>query len=241
MRIGIVNDVTLAVESLRRALVSRPEHRVVWVARDGAEAVQQCARETPDVVLMDLIMPVMDGVEATRRIMAKTPCAILVTTVDVKVNSGKVFAAMGYGALDAVNTSNSFISNALSVGRMYGSSSTTSSVQRSTPIGATPSRLYRLRPRHARPRMLLSELYSSLIKNVHLRERSCAPERFPRWASRRRCRGRPLESVSLLTVWLVFLFSVAILSAAMLRRSYFLPWFPALGCNYFECGDASPL
>jgi two-component system, chemotaxis family, response regulator WspF len=53
---------------------------------------------------MDLIMPEMDGIEATRQIMQKTPCAILVVTVDVKQNAAKVFEAMRCGALDAVNT-----------------------------------------------------------------------------------------------------------------------------------------
>jgi two-component system response regulator WspF len=53
---------------------------------------------------MDLIMPVMDGVEATRRIMANSPCAIVVVTANVDTNSSKVFEALGAGALDAVNT-----------------------------------------------------------------------------------------------------------------------------------------
>jgi two-component system response regulator WspF len=77
---------------------------VAWVARDGVEAVELCAQDTPDLVLMDLVMPQMDGVEATRRIMAKSPCAIVVVTASVNQNSSKVFAAMGAGALDAVNT-----------------------------------------------------------------------------------------------------------------------------------------
>lgn len=104
MKIGIVNDVSLAIEALRQALALRPRHQVVWVAHDGAEAITHCARETPDLVLMDLLMPGVGGVEATRRIMTATPCAILVVTVNVGTNASQVFEAMGYGALDAIDT-----------------------------------------------------------------------------------------------------------------------------------------
>ena len=102
--IGIVNDRPLAVEALRRALALRPEHHVIWVASTGGEAVDMCAKATPDLVLMDLIMPEMDGVEATRRIMASTPCPILIVTSSVGANSRRAFEAMGHGALDAVET-----------------------------------------------------------------------------------------------------------------------------------------
>lgn len=47
MRIGIVNDMPLAVEALRRALAFEPQHQIVWVASNGAEAVTQCAPIRP--------------------------------------------------------------------------------------------------------------------------------------------------------------------------------------------------
>lgn len=104
MKIAIVNDTMMAVEALRRVLLAVPDYKILWIARDGAEAVAKCARNTPDLILMDLIMPGMDGVEATRQIMKHSPCAILVVTASVAKNSAKVFEAMGYGALDAVST-----------------------------------------------------------------------------------------------------------------------------------------
>jgi two-component system response regulator WspF len=104
IRAAIVNDLPLAVTALRRVLDAAPGIEVAWTAADGAEAVEKCARDVPDVILMDLIMPVMDGVEATRRIMRESPCAIVVVTATVSGNAGKVFEAMGHGALDAVAT-----------------------------------------------------------------------------------------------------------------------------------------
>lgn len=104
MRIAIVNDMSMAVEAMRRVLRTTRAHQVAWIARDGAEAVERCARDTPDVILMDLVMPGMDGVEATRRIMNRTPCAIVVVTASVHEKTSKVFEAMGAGAVDAVNT-----------------------------------------------------------------------------------------------------------------------------------------
>jgi two-component system chemotaxis response regulator CheB/two-component system response regulator WspF len=104
MKIGIVNDMPLAVDALRAALATRRDFEVIWVARDGAQAVDYCMAQKPDVVLMDLVMPHMDGTEATRRIMRETPCAILIVTVDVGANAWRVYEAMGAGALDAVDT-----------------------------------------------------------------------------------------------------------------------------------------
>ena len=104
MNIAIVNDMLMAVEALRRVVATVPGYKVLWIARDGAEAVKKCAEQRPDLILMDLLMPVMDGVEATRQIMQASPCAILVVTATVSGNAAHVYEAMGHGALDAVNT-----------------------------------------------------------------------------------------------------------------------------------------
>ncbi len=103
MKIAIVNDMVLAVEALRCTLARDRSHELAWIARNGAEAVSLCERSKPDLVLMDLMMPEMDGVEATRHIMARTPCAIMVVTADVDRYASSVFEAMKAGALDAVN------------------------------------------------------------------------------------------------------------------------------------------
>jgi two-component system, chemotaxis family, response regulator WspF len=104
MRVAIVNDLALAREVLRRLVASVPGYTIAWTARDGAEAVQKAAEDRPDVILMDLVMPVLDGVQATRRIMAESPCPILLVTSSVCSNFRIVYEAMGHGALDAVNT-----------------------------------------------------------------------------------------------------------------------------------------
>ncbi|ALK96418.1 chemotaxis protein CheB [Massilia sp. WF1] len=104
MRIGIASNMPVAADALREVLLASGEHRLAWVARTGVDAVRLCADLRPDLVLMDLDMPLLDGVEATRRIMANAPCAILIVTARPQENVGQVFRALGAGALDVVGT-----------------------------------------------------------------------------------------------------------------------------------------
>lgn len=104
MRIGIVNDMAMVAECLRRSVVVYGGHEIAWIASDGAQGAAHCKQDHPDLVLMDLYMPVMDGVEATRKIMQDSPCPILIVTSSVAENAAMVFEAMGAGAVDAVDT-----------------------------------------------------------------------------------------------------------------------------------------
>jgi two-component system response regulator WspF len=104
MKVAIVNDSKMAAEILRRILERLPDFTLAWIAYSGEEALRLCAQAKPEIILMDLIMPGIDGAETTRRIMQATPCVILVVTATTVGNRDMVFEAMGHGALDAVNT-----------------------------------------------------------------------------------------------------------------------------------------
>ncbi len=80
LRVIVVDDHPVVREGLRAILDAEPDLDVVGEAGSGAEAVELAARLRPDVVLMDLRMPGMDGVEATGRIFAAGDARVLVVT-----------------------------------------------------------------------------------------------------------------------------------------------------------------
>ncbi len=104
IKVAIANDTLIALEALRRAIATDSAYELIWTARSGDEAIALAAERTPDLILMDLLMPKVDGVAATQQIMARSPCAILIVTGSVRRNTSQVFEAMGYGALDVVQT-----------------------------------------------------------------------------------------------------------------------------------------
>ena len=81
IRVLIADDHGVIRDGLGRLIGALPDMEVVGLAADGAQAVEQCRTTEPDVVLMDLEMPGVDGIEATRRILVDRPgTAVLVLT-----------------------------------------------------------------------------------------------------------------------------------------------------------------
>ena len=73
MRVAIADDHRLMLDGIKRALETAPDIEVVGEAGDGVTAVELAAELRPDVVLMDVSMPAMDGIEATYALKARVP------------------------------------------------------------------------------------------------------------------------------------------------------------------------
>jgi DNA-binding NarL/FixJ family response regulator len=100
IRILIVDDHAVVREGLRMLLGDAPDLEIVGEAADGASGVAAAAELKPDVVLLDLVMPNLNGIEAIRQILARTPdCHILVLTSfaeDQNVTAAIQAGAIGY-------------------------------------------------------------------------------------------------------------------------------------------------
>ena len=90
IRVALVDDQALFRAGIRMLVASQPDLEFVGEASDGAEGVELAERLRPDIILMDIRMPVMDGIESTERILAaadarggKRPRVIVLTTFDL--------------------------------------------------------------------------------------------------------------------------------------------------------------
>ena len=97
LRVVVVDDHPLYREGLVTALGAMPEVEVVGEAGDGREAVRIATDLLPDVVVMDLHMPDVNGIEATRRLAAEAP-SVAVLVLTMLEGDDSVFAAMRAGA-----------------------------------------------------------------------------------------------------------------------------------------------
>lgn len=99
-RVLIADDSGLFTELLQRILGTDPQIEVVGTVEDGAEAVNATARLRPDIVLLDIHLPILSGIQAIGKIMARVPTPILAMTADPDRSIG--FEALRRGALDLI-------------------------------------------------------------------------------------------------------------------------------------------
>jgi DNA-binding NarL/FixJ family response regulator len=97
IRVAIADDQRLFANGLARIIGVQPDMEVIGEAHTGEEAVSLCLEVEPDVVLMDLSMPVMDGVSATRKILSLLP-RTRVVILTVHTDDAHVFQSIKAGA-----------------------------------------------------------------------------------------------------------------------------------------------
>lgn len=103
IKVLIVDDSQVVRDLLRHIFSADPEMQVIGEAKDGLEAVEFVSRIKPDVITMDINMPRLNGFEATRQIMEKTPIPIVIITASWDPNDvTKTWMAMEAGAVSAL-------------------------------------------------------------------------------------------------------------------------------------------
>jgi DNA-binding NarL/FixJ family response regulator len=98
LRLMLVDDQSLFREALRTLLALQPDFEIVAEAETGERAIAGAKAHLPDVILMDLRMPVMGGVEATRRVLAAVPTTKVVVLTTFEEDE-EIFEAMRAGAV----------------------------------------------------------------------------------------------------------------------------------------------
>jgi two-component system chemotaxis response regulator CheB len=102
IRVLIVDDSSFMRMAIRRVLDRDPEIEVVGAAVDGAEGVRKTLELKPDLVTMDIEMPVMDGISALKQIMAKEPTRIIMVSTLTNEGATATFDALEAGAVDYI-------------------------------------------------------------------------------------------------------------------------------------------
>lgn len=102
VRVLIVDDSSFMRMAIRRILTSDPDIEVVGIAINGAEGVSKTIELQPDLVTMDVEMPVMDGITALKQIMAKVPTRVIMVSTLTNEGARATFDALEAGAVDYI-------------------------------------------------------------------------------------------------------------------------------------------
>jgi len=101
-KVLVVDDSAFMRKLISDFLSGHPEIEVIGTARNGKEAVEKVETLKPDVVTMDIEMPIMDGLEALKEIMSSHPLPIVMLSSTTKIGAENTMLAMEYGAVDFV-------------------------------------------------------------------------------------------------------------------------------------------
>jgi two-component system response regulator WspF len=116
LKIAIAHHDENALKILRQIIAPDTGCAVIWATGRGSDVIRQCRHDLPDILLIDLALADVNGARLICDVMKETPCAILVLSNARERQAGKVFEAMGCGALDVISTpvlhSNGFLEGA---------------------------------------------------------------------------------------------------------------------------------
>ena len=104
LKIAIAHHEENALKILRRIIAPNAGCAVIWTTGRGSDVIRQCRHGLPDILLIDLELADVNGAKLICDVMKETPCAILVLSNARQQQAGKVFEAMGCGALDVIAT-----------------------------------------------------------------------------------------------------------------------------------------
>ncbi len=113
IKVLVVDDSTLVRKIVTDSLESDPQIKVVGTAENGEMAVKMAKELNPDVITMDIEMPVMDGLTALRTIIATNPKPVIMLSVFTKHGAEETFKALEYGAVDFIPKPSSMVSLSL--------------------------------------------------------------------------------------------------------------------------------
>lgn len=109
IRVLVVDDSAFMRIALRKMLADYPDIEVVGEAKNGAVAVEMARELKPDVITMDVEMPEMNGLEATKAIMATAPCSIIMISSLTAHGATTTIQALEMGAVDFIPKQSSFV------------------------------------------------------------------------------------------------------------------------------------